>query len=105
LLGDLYAEFISPFYGMSPMLENQDFEWFSAAYAGVVAPATKPNQRILLEVDPAVVWQISATQRTQFKLYFWDDNEDQYSQGITIASGNHTVVAYRPLLTIYFSYP
>ncbi|MEW5938891.1 MAG: hypothetical protein AB1750_04460 [Chloroflexota bacterium] len=105
LLGDIYVDMAVPYFGSSVALEAQDFEAFPTAFAGILPPAGQSNQKLTLEVDSTVAWMISPAQHTQFKLYFLDDNDDRYSQGIAIASGNHSMVSYRPLLTVYFYYP
>jgi hypothetical protein len=102
-LGDMYADITSPYFGNSAKLEPQDFEWFSLAYAGTFPEAYKANMTISMQVDAGALWAIDPTQRTQFKLYFWDDNNDSLSQGITIASGNYGLASYRPLLTVYYT--
>ena len=105
LLGDINVDFAVPSFGTSQALEPWDFESFFTDFAGIMPWAYKSNQKLSMEVDPSVLWEIDPTQPTQFRLYFWDDNEDTLPQGITIASGNHSKVSYRPTLTVYFFYP
>ena len=101
-LGDMYADITSPYFGTSSKLEPQDFESFGFGYAGTFSQAYKANMIITMQVDPGALWGIDPTQRTQFKLYFLDDNNDSLTQGITVASGNYALASYRPLLTVCF---
>lgn len=104
-LGDLNADIVTPYFGNRSSLESVDFEWLGDGYAGVFSQAFNSNEWIYLDVDPFVLGSINPTARTQFKLYFWDDNDDNLPQGITIISGNHSAVYYRPMLTVYFDVP
>jgi hypothetical protein len=105
LLGDINVDFESPYFGASRELEAQDWQWFGSNFAGYLPWAYKSNQKLFFQIDPLVVGALSTTDPTQFKLYFWDDNEDSLPQGITIASGNHSKVSFRPKLIVYYYYP
>lgn len=104
-LGDMYAEIVSPYFGSYQKLEAQDFEAPSFGYAGYFWPVTGSNQWSLMEVDPGALGLIDVYDHTQFRLYFFDDNEDTYSQGISFLSGNYQYAAFRPVLTVYFDVP
>ena len=104
-LGDLNADIAAPYFGIFPKLESIDFESFAAGYAGMFSQVYNSNQWAYLDVDPLVYMFIDPTGRTQFKIYFYDDNDDNLPQGLTIISGNHPSVTYRPTLTVYFDVP
>lgn len=105
ILGDMYADIISPYFGNLPSLESVDFEWFGDGWAGTFSRATSTGQWIYLEVDPLLYSSINLTNRTQFKVYFIDDNDDNLPQGIAFYSGNHALSTYRPKLTVYYDVP
>lgn len=105
ILGDVYADIVTPYFGNYPTLESMDFEWFADGWAGTFSQAYKNNQWVYLDVDPLLYTSINVADRTQFKVYFFDDNDDGLPQGITFYSGNHSIAAYRPTLTIYYDVP
>jgi len=105
LLGDMYADIVSPYFGASYKLEAQDFESLPADYAGFFWPVTGPGQWAYMEVDLLALPMIDVFDHTQFRLYFFDDNEDSYPHGLSFASGNAPQAAYRPLLTVYYDVP
>jgi hypothetical protein len=104
-LGDLNADIAAPYFGNFPSLESIDFEDFGFGYAGAFSQVYKANQWAYLDVDPLVFGAIDPLGRTQFIIYFYDDNDDNLPQGLTIASGNHFSVTIRPTLIIYFDVP
>ena len=105
LLGDMSADIVSPYFGSGYKLEAQDFESPSFGYAGFFWQVTGPNQWTYMDVDPLALGLIDVFDHTQFKLYFFDDNDDNFSQSISFISGNYPVVKYRPLLTVYYDVP
>lgn len=104
-LGDMHGDIISGYFGTTPALESMDFEWWADSWAGTFSQAYKVGQWVYFEIDPTSLGYVNLQGRTQFKLYFVDDNEDVLPQGITIASGNNPVFTYRPKLVIYFDTP
>lgn len=104
-LGDVYADIVTPYFGNLPSLESVDFEWLGDGWVGVFSQAYKNNQWMYLEVDPFFYTSINLTDRTQFKVYFLDDNDDSLPQGIAIYSGNHSMTVFRPMLTVYYDVP
>jgi len=105
LLGDVNVEMTSPYFGYSRDLEALDWEWWGDYFVGFLDEAYKSNMNVSMQIDPSALGGINLTDSTQFKLYFWDDNDDSLSQGITIASGNYRIVSKRPMLTVYYYYP
>jgi hypothetical protein len=105
VLGDMYADIVSPYFGSYPTLESQDFESPAFNYAGFFWPVFGPRQWSTLEVDGGALPLIDLTQHTQFKLYFMDDNNDSYSQYIGFISGNYPRLNLRPVLTVYYDVP
>lgn len=105
ILGDMYADIVTPYFGNLPSLESVDFEWFGDGWAGTFSQAFKANEWVYMDVDPLLYTSINLADRTQFKLYFLDDNDDSLPQGITFYSGNHSMAIYRPTLTVYFDVP
>ena len=104
-LGDMYADITAPYFGNSTALESIDFESFALGFAGAFSPAFKANEWIYLDVDLLALGLIDPTAHTQFKVYFFDDNDDDFPQGITFISGNYPTVTYRPTLTVYYDVP
>jgi len=104
-LGDVNADIVTPYFGYSPSLEPIDFEWPSDGWVGVFSWTYKANTWVYLEVDPFYFSSINVADRTQFKVYFWDDNDDSLPQGITFYSGNMRITSERPKRTVYYDVP
>ena len=104
-LGDVYADIVTPYFGNKPSLESVDFEWFGDGWAGTFSEAYRASEWVYLEVDPLLFTSINLADRTQFKVYFFDDNDDSLPQGITFYSGNHFRPDFRPTLTVYYDVP
>ncbi len=105
LIGDMYADIAAPYFGADYTLEAQDFESPSSGYAGFFWPVTGPGQWALIDVDMLALSMIDVFDHTQFRLYFFDDNEDIYPHGLSFASGNALRTTHRPLLTVYYDVP
>jgi hypothetical protein len=105
ILGDVYADIVTPYFGSYPTLESWDFEWPGDGWIGAFSQAVKANEWVYLEVDSFFYTSINVADRTQFKIYFLDDNDDNLPQGIAFYSGNYSRAAFRPTLIVYYDVP
>ncbi len=103
ILGDLYVDQVVPYFGTYLKLEASDFQAMPYFATDHFSRATRAG--VWITANLSGFSSINLVGHTQYGAYFLDDNNDSYSQGIRVASGNYSWTPYRPLLTVYYTYP
>ncbi len=105
-LGDMLAQVTKPHFGNSPSLHKTDFQAPALANAGIFTRTNTYNRWIYLNMVPNSLFAINTIGRTQFRLHFTlDDNNDGIKQEIRFLSGDYGVVRDQPTLIVTYYIP
>jgi hypothetical protein len=101
-LVQLQADVRRGYFGTLPALQAADFQALPSRARAAGALSTLPDGFYRLPVPGAVPY-INRTSLTQFRLYFvLPDNNNSAADAISIHSGDSTLAANRPRLTITY---
>jgi hypothetical protein len=106
-LGSLIADITNPWFGTSARLENIDFRTRArATNVGIFSRTTTFYRWMALNVNPASLFAVNKTGRTQFRIRFTlDDSNDTIKHELRFLSGNFWNPADRPMLIITYYIP
>ena len=105
--GDLLVDIVSPFFGTLVNLQAADFQAAPGmAGAGTFDSFPLAGNWYSANLGGGATPFLNLTGPTQFRIGFsLDDNNDSIADVLKFYSGNASVAAYRPVLTVYYHIP